>query len=332
MFKKFLFLLVAAALLFGAYVGREVFTPQSEEAKLVYFSVVAGQSAEAIANNLKQQNLIRSPLVFKIYASLIGAQTKFLVGEHRLSADMNIKEMIKIMTDGSALHQEKKITIIEGWNLKDVANYLEKQHLVSREEFLAAVKTDNWRSQYEFLREVKADDLEGFLFPDTYRVFAKTTAQEIIKKLLDNFDHKLSPEMKEELQKQNKNIFEIIILASIIEREVLSDEDKRLAADVFWKRLALGMGLQSDATINFITGKKDIRPSAIDLQVDSPYNTYKYRGLPPGPIGNPGFKAIAAALYPKHNDYYFFLTDKDGRTIFAKTYQQHQENIKKYLE
>jgi len=137
--------------------------------------------------------------------------------------------------------------------------------------------------------------------------------------------------MTAQLLAQNRNLFETVILASIIEREALYDEDRAMIADIFLKRLDDNIGLQSDATINYITGKKTTRPTFNDLQVDSPYNTYKYRGLPPGPICNPGLASLKAAVYPQVNDYYYFLTDRDGRAHFGRTYAEHQQNIARYL-
>lgn len=335
MLKKIKIFFIILIILFVAgaiFFVNSLFVPASQESKLVYFKIESGQGAEQIADNLKKEKLIRNKLVFKIYVWLTGEGSHLLAGEHKLSTDMNVMEVLKNLTDSGNVNKEKKITIIEGWRAKEIGEYLEKQRLVKKEEFLSAIKAAEWRDKYDFLTDVKVDNLEGFLFPDTYRVFNDAKVEEIVKKMLDNFGRKLTNEMRDEIKKQNKDIFEVITLASIIEREAKDDEDKRLVADIFLKRLDLGIGLQSDATVNFITGKKDLRPSATDTQIDSPYNTYKYRGLPPGPIANPGLVAIKAVIYPKKNDYYFFLMDKEGKTHYAKTYSEHQENIRKYLE
>jgi UPF0755 protein len=170
------------------------------------------------------------------------------------------------------------------------------------------------------------------LFPDTYRIFSDAQAEDIIKKLLDNFDRKVTAQMRFDAPKDNSSFYDALILASIVEREALYDDDRRVIAAIFLNRLKQGIGLQSDATINYVTGKKSPRPTYADLQVNSPYNTYKYRGLPPGPICNPGLTSINAVIYSQPNQYYYFLTDSEGRAHFGRTYAEHQQNIIKYLE
>jgi UPF0755 protein len=150
--------------------------------------------------------------------------------------------------------------------------------------------------------------------------------------MLDNFNKKLTPELVTEINKQQKTVHEIITLASIIEKEVSNDNDRKLVADIFYKRLEKGIGLQSDATVNYVTGKSTTRPSAQDLAVDSPYNTYKYKGLPPGPISNPGISAILAAIYPTSNPYFYFLTTPDGKVIYSKAYQEHLQAKAQYYK
>ncbi|MEK7167974.1 MAG: endolytic transglycosylase MltG [Patescibacteria group bacterium] len=329
--KVFLIFLVVFAIVFSVWFVNSLFLPASKESNLVYFQVKAGENTREIASNLKEQDLIKSGLVFRMYAKMKRMDSKIQAGEHKLSTDMDVREIIKELTSGKSVDNEKKITIIEGWRAGDIGKYLEEQRLIKKEEFLSAIKTSDW-TQYDFLKNVEAETLEGFLFPDTYRVFSDASAKDIVKKMLDNFDSKLTQEMRTDIVSQKKNVLEIVTMASIVEKEALSDEDKKMVADVFWKRIDLNMGLQSDATVNYITGKKDTRPLAVDLEVDSPYNTYKYKGLPPGPICNPGLAALNAAIYPKSNPYYFFLTDDEGKAIFGTTYEQHQENIRKYLD
>jgi len=175
--------------------------------------------------------------------------------------------------------------------------------------------------------------LEGYLFPNTHFISAETTEEDLVRKLLQDFDVKLSSDLRNEIASQGKTIFETVTLASIIEREVPQDKDKKMIADVFRKRLAIGMALQSDATVNFVTGKNKAQPSLADLAIDSPYNTYKYRGLPPGPISSPGLASIKAVIYPTPNQYYYFLTTLDeGEVIYGVSYEDHLANKAKYLD
>jgi len=298
----------------------------------VYFTVESGQSLNEITSKLYEAHLIRNELIFKLYAKVIGQQSKIIAGEHLLSNNLKAKEILNILTTVSS-DNERKITIIEGWRTEDIANYLEKNNIVDKSDFLQAVATSNWQTKYDFLVGVKAKTLEGFLFPDTYRIFADATANDIVKKMLDNFDSKLTTKMRSDMASQNKNIFEVVTLASIIEREVPQDADKKIVADIFLKRIKAGIALQSDATVNYITGKGQAQPSYDDLKVDSLYNTYKYRGLPPGPISNPGLKSLEAVIYPTPNQYYYFLTTLDsGTVIYSRTYEEHLNNKAKYLD
>lgn len=319
-------------MVFLAYFIFTISTPITKEKSPVYFEIKSGQTLNQIATNLKDEGLIRNIFIFENYTKLRGWQGKIVAGTHLLDKNMSIKEIIRNIITNNNLDNEKTITIIEGWKADEIADYLDKNNVVSKSDFLREIETKKWQSEYDFLTGVKAKTLEGFLFPDTYRVFSDATASDIVKKMLDNFDSKLTDKMRSDIKSQGKSIFEVVNLASIIEREVPKNDDKKMIADVFLKRLTDGIALQSDATINYITGKGMSQPTYDDLKIDSPYNTYKYRGLPPGPISNPGIKSIEAVIYPTKNPYYYFLTTlDDGRVIYSKTYDEHLANKAKYL-
>lgn len=237
---------------------------------------------------------------------------------------------------------------IEGWTIADIAGDLEKRGLVTEKDFNQGLKSALF--SYDFLGELKdltfkPSSLEGYLFPDTYFVAAKPTAKSVIQKMLDNLGGKITEQMRADIKKQNRSIFEVLTLASIVEKEVgrntattsaadqqVLQEERETVAGIFMNRLKIGMALQSDATIGYITKKNDPQASSADLLIDSPYNTYKYRGLPPGPISNPSLSAIKAAIYYKATDYLYFLTKKDGTAVYAKTLEEHNANKRKYLK
>lgn len=245
---------------------------------------------------------------------------------------------------------EKTIRILEGWTNRDIANYLANQGLWPAEDFLALVgsnqgpekiigsfNSEDLKVRYSWLPGNK-DSLEGYLFPDTYRIFATSTPEEVIIKMLDNFDNKFSPEMRLEIDRQEKTIPEIVNLASIIEKEAPitggeeGDKDAKIIGGIFYNRLKIGQALQSDATLSYIFNDNKPQHSGAELEIDSFYNTYKYRGLPPGPIGNPGLAAIKAAIYPADTNYYYFLTPTGSRdVIYARSYSEHLQNKYKYL-
>jgi len=202
-----------------------------------------------------------------------------------------------------------------------------------------AKKPNDLASKFTFLQD-KPDcaSLEGYLFPDTYRLFASSSAEEAVEKMLENFDKKLTPKLRAEIKAQGKTIFSIVTMASIIEKEAPIDNsgennnDARIISGIFWNRLKSGQRLESDATLSYIL--KDNRPqhSGRELDNDSPYNTYRFKNLPPGPICNPGLVAIEAAIYPISTDYNYFLTALDtGKVFYARTYKEHLNNKYQYL-
>jgi len=300
------------------------------------FVVNKGETIRQVADNLKKENLIRSAFYFK---NKIGPNDNIKAGEYSISPKLSTKEIIKILTLGEALSREKSITIIEGWNNKEIAAYLEKNNIISSKDFIALANSPLGQWKFGFLRPDFLDDapkqagLEGYLFPDTYRISQGALAEEIISKMLDNFDKKLTPEIKEEIKRQGKTIYEIVTMASIIEKEVRSTDDMKIVSGIFWDRLKNGQGLESCATLAYILGINKTQYSLEDTKVDSPYNTYKYRGLPPGPIANSGLNAIRAAVYPEDTNYNYFLSDPaTGQTIYSKTLDEHNANKNKYLK
>ncbi|MFA6252851.1 MAG: endolytic transglycosylase MltG [Patescibacteria group bacterium] len=296
------------------------------------FVVINGQGVNEISQNLHDQGLIRSRFVFETWLWILQEENRVVAGIHDLSANVSIYQLSRNLVKLPSNFQAS-ILIPEGYDRSMIAKVLDKNGL-SGQDFLSA--TDNkkdWQEKYSFLADApKNATLEGYIFPDTYFIDRYTTVDDFIKKTLSNFDKKLTTELRAEIKKQNKSIYEVLIMASIIEREVPNDADKKMIADIFIKRLRDGMRLESDATINFITGKGLVQPTREDLQIDSPYNTYRNDGLPPGPIANPGISSIESVLYPTDNNYYFFLTTKTGEVIYSRNYQEHLKNKAKYLD
>ncbi|MFA5128764.1 MAG: endolytic transglycosylase MltG [Patescibacteria group bacterium] len=340
--KKIVFLVILIVLVTFSWF---IFVSPSEDTAEKIFVIEKGEGVNEISQHLKEQNFIKNKFVFETYVWLKKVQSDFKAGEHKLRQNMRVWEIVPVLTSAGETN-ERDIKILEGWNNTEIANYLEREGVVSKDIFLATA--DNYESgikNYEFLSDRPAGaTLEGYLFPDTYRIYREfpaeflngedegiAVAKHIIKKMLDNFDKKLSADLRAEIAKQKKNIFEILTMASIIEKEARG-EDMAMVADIFWRRIDEGIALQSDATVNYATGKYETQPSLDDLKIDSPHNTYKYRGLPAGPIGNPGLEAIRAAIYPKANDYWYFLHAKDGQTIYSINFEEHKENKAKYLQ
>ncbi len=343
----------------GIYLPKE---PGSTET--VSFLVKQGEGAKEISVNLKEQGIIKYSSLFGIYALFQGKAEKLQAGEYELSLGMNIPEIVDKLVSGEAI--KKTITIIEGWNLRDIGWYFENKGMFMAEELFELVgfplidyskATDlpepkDFSEEFDFLEDKPKNlGLEGYLFPDTYEIFPEEGIGEIVRRMLTNFDKKLTPDLREEISNQNKSIFEIVIMASLIEKEVRTLEDKKIVSGILWKRLKNKMPLQVDATIvyirqneeykvlpsearhgSYITSRKTTKITKEELKIDSPYNTYKYRGLPLGPISNPGLESIKAAIYPKTSAHWFYLSTPEGETIFSKTLKEHNEAIAEYLK
>lgn len=234
--------------------------------------------------------------------------------------------------------EEKTLKIIEGYRNRDIANLLLKNNLATAEEFAQAQENFDV-SKFPILTDKPKDtDLEGYLYPDTYRVFASSTATEIITKMISNLEKKISPQMRADINSQGKTINEILTMASIIEKEAPinyasgDNKDAKIISGIFWRRITAGQALQSCATLAYILGVDKAQYSEEDTKVESPYNTYQHRNLPPGPIANPGILAIEAAIYPTATNYNYFLTPSGSKKIiYAATYQEHLNNKNKYL-
>ena len=298
------------------------------------FTIENGDSVQEIAENLQYENLISDMDLFKFYVWQKKIGSKLQAGNYELSPSMPIPEIANLFIGGKIKSNKISITIPEGFSNEKIDERLAENGLIEKESFTNFSEAGNLNFlAYDFLQDKPENTgLQGYYFPDTYEYYKNSAIEDIAKKMLDNFDRKLSQELREEIKKQNKSIFETLILASIIEKEAGFAKDMGKISSVFHNRLKLDYPLESDATINYITKSGRSQSTYEDLQIDSPYNTYKYAGLPPTPICNPGFNAIKTAIYPEETDYFFFLTPLDRKAIFSETYAEHLKNQSKYLE
>jgi UPF0755 protein len=326
---SFLFLVLALAVFVweGIYVPM---TPEFKETKI--FSAEKGEGTKEISINLQEQGFIKYGFLFRIYALTRGVADKLQAGNYLLSPSMAMPEITKKLVSGDIVRE--KITIIEGWNIRDISFYLEEQGIVKAADFSTLVNSArDFSEDFDFLSsKPEILSLEGYLFPDTYEIQKGESTEELVRKILKNFGQKLTPELREEIKKQDKTIFEIITMASLIEKEVKTLEDKKMVSGVLWKRLENGMPLQVDATISYITGKKNAKVLIADTQIDSRYNTYKYLGLPRGPISNPGLESIVSAFSPENSQYWYYLSTPEGETIFSRTFEEHNKAQAEYLK
>lgn len=331
-FKTLIFILIAVFLVLIFSYNRSINRTDNNGIEK-QFVIENGQGLGTIARGLKGAELIHSKTYFKVYSVLSGRQGSFRSGDYNLSSKMNIKEIVAELTKPVFLKAEEKITFIEGWNIENYNEAILKSNLENKADFLKQSQK-NYSEEFSFLKDKpKNKSLEGYLFPDTYRFYVDIKSDDMIKKMLSNFDKKLSEQMRADISAQGKTIFEIVTMASVIEKEVRSANDMKIVSGIFWNRIKNGQALESCATLAYILGVNKSQYSYEDTRINSPYNTYINRGLPAGPIANPGLKAIEAAIYPEHTAYNYFLTASEtGETIFSKTYQEHLNNKNKYIK
>ena len=296
------------------------------------FEVKRGESVDAIAGRLADDGFISKPIFFKyaIWKSGIGELLK--AGRYLLNSGMSPLEIGRLMAEGGVWRDEVAVTIPEGFNLREIDERIKAVgFLAGGGRMPASLTVGDFKKDYDFLADAPDNaSLEGYFFPDTYHFEKNTSLENAVRKMLDNFDKKLSADLREEARKQSKTIFEIVTMASIIEKEVITTDDMKLVSGVLWKRLEIGMPLQADATVAYVTGHGELTRD--DLKTDTPYNTYTRQGLPKGPISNPGLRAIQAAIYPTLSDYLYYLSKPTKETVFSRTLDEHNRAKEKYLK
>ena len=336
---SFISLIILILLLAGAgcvfwfwYINAQMHKPLLQEASSpVIFTVAKGDSASAIAQNLMEKRIIDSEFIFRMYVWEKGLH-RLQAGRYAVSAHMTPAEIADMMESGKAYYDYVKVTIPEGFTIADIQKRItEMDFLEKSEKRISDFTVADFIKQYNFLADAPAHaKLEGYLFPDTYQFERGVSSGFVVQKMLDDFGQKFTQALRQETVKQGKSIYDIITMASIIEREVRTQDDMKMVSGILWKRIAIGMPLQADATVGYAVGKQEL--SLDDLRTDSPYNTYRYKGLPEGPIANPGLRAIQAALEPADSDYLFYLSKPDGTTVFSRTLQEHNKAKATYLK
>ncbi len=333
--KKKIIILIAifgVLLLFASlWVYSSVYIATGINSQEIIFTIPHGESWRVISRRLEESGIIKNSLFFNLYLFVSGDYGSLQAGTYLIGPKLTIPDIVKKISSGDVY--QRRITIIEGWKITDMAKYLSELGIADKKLFLELANSPHlFKEKYSFITEDLDNlSLEGYLFPDTYLIPYGSTEREIIEMMLSNFDKKITAELRSAIASQNKSIFDIIIMASLIEKEVRTYEDMRKVSGLLWRRLEIGMPLQVDATIAFITGKNTTRISIQETRIDSPYNTYLHRGLPIAPISNPGINSIKAAIYPDPNEYLFYLSKPDGETVFSRNLEEHNIAKNKYL-
>jgi UPF0755 protein len=330
-----------ALIVIGLVIGVAVYAAGSlqptEAGQEVEITIPPGTGSSGIAQLLEQNGLIRDSLVFKLYLRYRGEGHRFQAGVYLFKPGTELDDIIAKLNRGETVKEETiRFTIPEGYTVVQMADKLEELGFASRDVFLSIARNEGeivppepWSIPNG---AVLKERLEGYLFPDTYELRKGSTEKDMITRMLEESKRKLSTlpsDWPEKLKESGLTMHELLTVASLIEREVIVDEERPLVAGVIYRRLKLDMPLQIDATVQYALDKPKERLYHVDLQVESPYNTYLHRGLPPGPIASPGLESIRAALYPQETNYLFYVTKKDGTHthLFAETFEEHQRNI-----
>jgi UPF0755 protein len=319
----------------------ELNMPAGDDPATVVFTVEPGESVGQIASRLQREGLIRDAELFRLYLRYAKLDSGVEAGQFTLKKTMTIPQIAQALQSGKR-GDELTLTIPEGRRLEEIALLVEQQTPISATVFLSVARDAKaWTSQYTFLSELPAGaSLEGYLFPDTYRLPQDVTAHDVVARMLANFDHRLTRKLRDDLASQKRTLFQAVTLASIVEREAVVEQERPIIASVYLNRLASSMALDADPTVQYgmasARGGPLASPKGIAIwwpqlvqedyrAVKSPYNTYLNPGLPPGPIANPGLASLEATIDPAQTNFYFFRAScsRDGSHMFSKTLEEH---------
>lgn len=316
-------LLFLAALFLCAALGLFFITPAEEGGENQLVIVREGLSLKEVAGELERKKVITSKTLFEFWAQLLGYSRKIKAGEYELGSHMPPKRILEKLAKGEVITYP--VTVPEGFTAKQIAELLDEEGLINKEKFLSLIKDPALLEQHR----ISAPSLEGYLYPETYHFARGISARSSIDAMVGRFWQVVSP-LKERIDRVDMNLQEVVTLASIVEKETGLAEERPTIASVFLNRLKKGMRLESDPTV--IYGIKDFNGNLTrtDLNMATPYNTYVIRGLPPGPIANPGLEAIKAVLYPAKTDFLYFVSKNDGSHHFSKTLSEHNKAVQVY--
>lgn len=323
-----LLLILAVVVAGGAWVYSNLGRPyKGYTAQEQFVDIPPGTGTAGMARRLADAGVVRSARTFRLAVWLRGSSRRLQAGEYRFDRPMTAAEVVDRIARGEV--HVRALTFREGLTIREMASVFEKAGFGSASEFIAASKNVG------LVREVdpQASDLEGYLFPDTYTLPRRATAAQLVERMVGRFQKALTPELKGQAAERGLSVRELVTLASLVEKETAKPEERPVVAGVYTNRLRIGMGLQCDPTVIYalmLAGRYDGNIRRGDLQIDSPYNTYRYAGLPPGPIAAPGEAALQAAANPADVPYLYFVSRNDGSHVFSTTLEEHNRNVYNY--
>ncbi|EKE05872.1 MAG: hypothetical protein ACD_19C00173G0002 [uncultured bacterium] len=343
MYKIVSTLLLVFVVSVGLFLYSEIYRTPVQDVESVIFTIESGESVASLAKRLESENIIRNPWLFVRFVALKELDKKIQVGTYEVTKPITLARVVEALDKPS--FEEREITIIPGWGLREIADYFEKEKIATKDEFYSLVgepavnykilgkRGENLNSDLKVLEDKpNYANLEGYFAPDTYRIYKDATLEEIVLKLIGHRNSQITEEMYAQIKNSGHSFYEILTMASILEREVRSEKDKAKVSDLFWRRYEENWGFQADSTVHYAVGKSgNVFTTSADRATNSAWNTYKYAGLPLGPISNPGIESIIAAIYPEKNDNWYFMTTMEGEVKYGKTLEEHNINVNKYL-
>ncbi|MBE5039921.1 endolytic transglycosylase MltG [Ructibacterium gallinarum] len=321
-----LVVIVAGGSVTGVLVYRDM-TGANGDNKNYVIEIPEGAGSSSIANILRNRGIIQYAFAFKLYTRMTG-EPAYQKGRHTLNPTMSYAQLCEKLS--GAPDQEdagtKRVAIPEGYELRQIVDLLVEKGLGTHEEFMDEIENGNF--DFDFIKKIprKENRLEGYLYPDTYLFSVEDSPHDIIQKMLNAFQENVVPAY--EAVRTPYSLDQVIIFASVVEREAANDEERPIVASVFYNRIDRGMKLESCATVQYILKERKEILSNEDIAIDSNYNTYKYKGLPVGPIASPGLKSVEAVLEPADTDYLYFVATADGsQNLFSETFEEHNQKI-----
>lgn len=332
-FSRRLTAIIILILIVLGFYGWSQWLPPKGSGQTVTFEIPQGATSQEIAHLLAEKGLIKNSLVFRSYLLVGGQAASLQAGTYAIPKGSTIPEILDVIAKGKVHVNTVRFTIPEGFTIEQIADTLAKKGLVDRERFLKEEETGTF--EYDFVKEIPKKQgmkyrLEGYLFPETYEIKKGVTEHEIIDLMLKQFGNVITPEMRASFKAKGLSLHDAVTMASLVEREARVEKERPIIAGVIFNRLHQQppMLLQIDATVQYVVGQKE-ELLLKDLEVNSPYNTYKNQGLPPGPIAAPGKNSLNAVASPDKHDYLYYVTKKDGsgEHYFARTLEEHNRNI-----
>ncbi len=328
MLKKTIIIIAVLAVLFSIFDYQTTKIRTTNHAERT-FTIAGGDNLFAIGTALARKHFLSSRYYFYYYAWKQKLRGKMIAGTYNIPPQTSLEELARLFTSGHTAQKEKeqiKVTFPEGLTIDEMGDILTAKGF-NGAEFVAQANNPSQKLRDAFPFVPRKGSLEGYLFPDTYQFFPDASSEDIMTKMLATFDRRFPQSIRDAIRDRGRTLHEVVTLASLVEGEAKDDRDRAIIAGIFMNRLAKGIALQSDATLDYITKEAKVKHTKRDTQIDSLYNTYKYPGLPPGPVNNPSLKSLMASYAPAQTEYLYFLNNADtGETVFAKTFTQHIDN------